>query len=178
MTFALVTSVISLKRSISPSISVLKPISTFFIFSMSFLVNFSLIEFWIRNRFGAIHTWPALAVLTPHAKSDISSISTSSRTMKGSFPPSSRQQGANRFARVVAIPTPTSVLPVIVTASTPGLLTNQFPTCEPLPVTTCSVFPGTPASNSSSAIMIKASGLSVGGFMITALPAAKAGATL
>ena len=73
---------------------------------------------------------------------------------------------------------PVSVPPVMVIAAMPGCDTSVSPMTEPRPVTTCAAPAGTPASCRQSTSRMMASGQSEGGLMITALPAASAGAIL
>ena len=101
--------------------------------------------------------------------------STSSSTMNGSLPPSSRWHFFSCCAQATAIWRPVAWLPVKATTSTWRWATSAAPASGPKPVTVLT----TPAGRSSKHFMRRSveSGVYSDGLATTVLPAARAGAS-
>ena len=81
-------------------------------FSANFLVKSLAMLFITINLFAAMQLWPAFNALPMHAFLAAKSGSASSRTMKGSEPPSSSTKGFRLFPAVLPTFMPAVVLPV------------------------------------------------------------------
>ena len=103
--------------------------------------------------------------------------SASSHTIVGDLPPSSSVTGMSFSAASFASARPVVVPPVNETFFTSGCFTIASPITEPLPGTMLTTPRGTPASSQMRPSSRAASGVTSAGFTITALPAARAGAS-
>ena len=123
----------------------------------------------------AQQTWPWLNQIASTTPSMAPSISASSKTMKGDFPPSSRVSDLPDPAVCARMSLPTSEEPVNAILSTPLWATKAAPVA-PSPVTMLSTPAGKPASDAISAKSKAVSEVNSAGFRTTVLPSAKAGA--
>ena len=115
---------------------------------------------------------PSIASLTASSKSQ------SSKIISGSFPPSSSDTCFSDGAHIFDNSTPTSVLPVKLTALIRGSAVSHVPILLPLPVRHWIAFAGTPASTRSSHKIRAPIGVSDEGLRITLFPVTSIGAVL
>ena len=106
---------------------------------------------WTYNRFAQTQVWPALRYFRDNRPLDAASKSASSKTMKGAFPPSSRESFLIVLALCFMSKRPTSVDPVKVILRTSGLEVISPPISLESPVTTFRTPEGNPARSASTA---------------------------
>ena len=123
-----------------------------------------------------MQTWPAL--LNPVAATAVATFSKSASgiTISGALLPSSIVTFFSPATRQIC--SPTSRLPVKVILRTRGSRQSASPISPPLPVMHCTASGGAPASSMILVSLSALSGVSVAGFTMTLLPAARAGPTL
>src|ERR1700761_6310781 len=136
--------------------------------------------FCTKMRFAVTHVCPELRNLANmHASTAVSTFA-SSNTIKGLFPPNSRESFLRESLHCLASSFPTLVLPVKLNFLTNLLLHSASPTS----LTRCSVVMtlmlplGNPASRASTAWASELSGVSPAGFHTVVHPAANAAPTL
>ena len=130
---------------------------------------------WTRIREPAQQTWPWLNQIASTTPSTTLSRSASGKTMKGDFPPSSRDSFLPLPAVAARISRPTSVEPVKAILSTSGCATSASPV-RPSPVMTLTTPAGRPISSQSSAKRSAVSEVNSAGLSTTVFPIASAGA--
>mmetsp|Transcript_5514 Transcript_5514/g.9227 ORF Transcript_5514/g.9227 Transcript_5514/m.9227 type:complete len:203 (+) Transcript_5514:937-1545(+) len=142
--------------------------------------NSSNTDSWTSIRFAQTQVWPEFRNLLARAPIAAALISASSKTMKGAFPPSSKDNLFTVSAQSAASLFPTNVDPVKLsfrtasdshrTLPTPGVFARDD-------VTTCSTPGINPASSATLAIAMADNGVSSAGFTTIVHPAARAGAS-
>ncbi len=120
--------------------------------------------------------WPAFLNLQAIAPSTALSMSASSKTMNGAWPPSSMLTRLTVSAHCLSRILPTAVEPVNETLRTVLLVQSSVPIVPALPVTTLSTPLGRPARSASSAIASAENGVALAGLTTMVQPAASAGA--
>ena len=122
-------------------------------------------------------TWPWWKKVAQSAPSTAWSMSASSNTMFGDFPPSSSVVFLIVLEASCMIRRPTTVEPVKATLSTSGCEASSSPTVEPPPVITFTTPFGRSVSSRISASLSAVSGVLEAGFSTHVFPIASAGAS-
>ena len=130
-----------------------------------------------NRREPATHDCPVPSKMPSATDATAASMSASANTMWGDLPPSSRATGISFSAAMAAMRRPLPVPPVNDTHFTPGCRTSASPATAPVPGRMLRSPAGSPASSAASPRAIAPEGVTSDGFRITALPAARAGAT-
>mmetsp|Transcript_26609 Transcript_26609/g.61142 ORF Transcript_26609/g.61142 Transcript_26609/m.61142 type:complete len:234 (-) Transcript_26609:550-1251(-) len=133
---------------------------------------------WTYSRLMATQVWPLLKKAALNTPSAVAVMSTSSRTMAASFPPSSSRSRLKSRAQASITFLPTSVEPVNTTFRTSGCEVSTSPTfgtCVSGATTTFNT-PGGNKHRKSSPILRVVRGVCGAGFKTTVLPQASAAA--
>src|SRR5436309_11047206 len=128
-------------------------------------------------RLAQTQVWPMLRYFETIAPSTAASISASSNTTNGAFPPSSSPSFFTPPAACQYRILPTSVEPVKPTKRTAGCSQSTLPIADELPVRMLNTPLGTPAFSASATSASAVSGVSLAGLSTTVQPAASAGET-
>mmetsp|Transcript_18043 Transcript_18043/g.30311 ORF Transcript_18043/g.30311 Transcript_18043/m.30311 type:complete len:312 (+) Transcript_18043:133-1068(+) len=145
--------------------------------SKSRFMTFSLILACSNTRDVAEHIWPAFHRIPVMIQSTVALTSASSNTIRGLFPPSSRDTARGPSAAAAIIFCAVGTLPVNDNLSMPGWLLSGPPASGPRPETTFSAPAGSPASMHNSPSNKQDRGANSDGFSIIAHPAAILGIT-
>ena len=131
-----------------------------------------------KKRLAAVQVSAECRILATIAPSTAASRSASAKTTKGALPPSSMATFSTRSAQRRSRIRPTSVEPVNETIRVArwAVAASNHPPASAVG-TTLTTPAGTPASCNRSATRSAVKGVSLGGLITTALPAASAGAT-
>jgi hypothetical protein len=149
------------------------------ILSVSFSENSSRMPLWTKTRLAQTHVWPMLRILETRAPSTAASTSASSKTMKGAWPPSSRERRFMVSADCLIRSLPTSVEPVKESLRTRrSSMIGAVMAEGSMPAITERTPFGRPASSKMLAISRAERGVSSDGFMTIVQPAARAGPSL
>jgi len=138
--------------------------------------NSSYIRLGTKMRLAARHTWPAFIVAARYTRPTASATSTSSRTMAGSLPPSSRVIRLMVAAAETITFDPVAIEPVKAMLSTPGWEVSASPRSLSSQMTLST--PAGSRSFRSSPMRTLDRGVVPAGLTITVLPASSAGSSL